>query len=156
MKSLATHAALWATLLLSGCNGVDFKTWVAETGKLKTASLDQAKTVPYRQDQHKAFKAYFSQLGGMALTLKDDTKLKEGFNEAFGKSVPAELCKSILMPRADWVEISRNCQKNEFFLCAEEVRAYPEMVTALRAGLNPDQQRRFDSADACRSVLGRR
>ncbi len=137
----------------AGCKkGEDIQAWFEGTGKLKTEALEQAQVLPYRTEQHQALKGYFGQLGGMALSLKDDEKLRTRFNKAFGLAKPAEVCASVLMERREWSSIVRNCRKNAFFLCAEEVRAYPDIVTALREGLAPDQRKRFDDTEACRAA----
>ncbi|MCC7442687.1 MAG: hypothetical protein IT285_13715 [Bdellovibrionales bacterium] len=154
-RPLSAVLLLGATLVCaSGCKkSEDIQAWFEATGKLKTDAIAQSQNVPYRLEQHQALKGYFAQLAGMALSLKDDEKLRNRFNKAFSQSKPAEVCAAVLMERREWSGIVRNCRKNDFFLCAEEVRAYPEMVTALHEGLASDQRKRFDETEACRAAL---
>lgn len=139
---------------VSGCDdSQDMKNWMENTEKLKIAARAASQMVPYRTEQHKALKGYFSELGNMALALKNDSKLTERFNAAISQMEMGKLCARVFIPRAEWNPIMGSCTRNRFFLCAEEVRAYPDFVAAFRARLTSEHQRRFDQAEACQRTL---
>jgi hypothetical protein len=151
----ATAVAMFALVAMgvSGCDDSrDIQNWVENTGKLRSAMENQLPNVPYRGPQHAAFKAYFAELNQMALALKNDEKLRGRFNEEVAAADLNATCRMALVHRARWDQLMRNCAKNRFFLCAEEVRAHPEMIKGLRAVLRPDLQRKFDQAPGCQDA----
>lgn len=139
---------------ISGCDeSKDIQNWVDNTAKLRGSAEDQLPNTPYRRPQHEAFKTYFSELNQMALALKNDEKLRSRFNEAAAQGDLNVVCRKALMSRVRWTALMQNCTKNRFFLCAEEVRAFPQLVRGLRAVLRTDLQRKFDQAQACQNAL---
>ncbi len=145
---------LLALITLSGCepNG-NFQSRLTEATRLREEASRQSETVPYRDEQHRALKAYFTELNLMALALKEDSRLVERYNQALRASELGELCTKVFFTKASWKAIMERCTQSDFFLCAEEVRAYPLVVTALRELLAADVQGPFDQAEACRAVL---
>lgn len=142
-----------ATLSLgvSSCDdSLDLKNWMDNTEKLKVEAQNQSKITPYAGPQHKALKDYFSELANISLALKNDAKYAERFNAAIAQADINAVCRKVLMQKEWWSYIMGRCTKNNFFLCAEEVRAYPDLIRALRAALRPELQRKFDEAPGCR------
>lgn len=153
---LLVGIVLAATLSLgaSSCDdNMDLKNWLDNTEKLKVEAQNQAKVKPYAGPQYKAMKDYFSELANMSLALKNDAKYAERFNGAIAKNDINAVCGKVLMQKDWWTYIMSRCTKNNFFLCAEEVRAYPDIVSAMRGRLVPEQQNRFDKAPLCKSAL---
>lgn len=139
---------------VSGCDeSEDIKNWVENTNKLRATAKQQGDIVPYRQDQFKALKAYFVELNQMALALKNDSKFAERFNKGVANADLKETCPKVFLTRSEWQAMVERCTRNNFFLCAEEVRAYPEMVSTIRGKLVSEQQKRFDQTPACKAAL---
>ncbi len=158
-KFMALTTALIGCLFLftgiSGCNdeSVDIEHWVDNVGILKNTAERESQKIPYRMPQHQALKNYFLELANFALALKKDAGLAKRFNGAAAKADLQKICSKMFFDRTDWREIMRNCKKNRFFLCSEEVRAYPNMVSSLRASLDAERQKKFDQARACSDAL---
>lgn len=131
----------------------DIENWVENTNKLRLAARQQSDKVPYRQEQFNAFKSYFSELNQMALALRNDVQFGARFNAAILQSDLGATCAKVFMSRNEWQLILDRCTRNNFFLCSDEVRAYPEVTTAIREQLGAEQRRRFDDAKACRAAL---
>lgn len=161
MKSIArSHVLLSLGVLailgtgVDGCDKAqDIQNWFDNTAKLKLTAKKQGDLTPYRQEQFEALKVYFSELNQMALSLKNDSGLKDRFNVAVTQSDLNTVCAKAFLSRADWQLMIQRCTRNNFFLCAEEVRSYPETVTAMRAALAVEQQKRFDEAKSCKEAL---
>ena len=137
-----------AALILSACNPeVGQVPTLDELGRLKQDVLAQAGRVPYRTEQHAAFKAYF---GALARLAAQATSLQSGQTGAFNPS----LCTTALISSAQWSELMQRCTRNRFFVCSEEVRAYPELIAALRSVLSGESARRFDSDPVCAALPG--
>jgi hypothetical protein len=150
-KMRVTVIVLFSALstLLAGCENEDIRAWRDETKALRITAEREIPSAPYRREEHLAFKAYFASLGTMALSLRQDAGKPERFNEAASREGIGRLCQDVFMNEASWQRLMEGCTKNRFFLCAEEVRAYPSFVRALRERLRPELQRRFDEAPLC-------
>lgn len=150
---LVTLFAL-TSIAISGCDeNKDMKSWADDTARLRGAAEEQIPNTPYRKQQHVAFKAYYSELGQMALALRNDETLRARFNQVVSQNDMNALCKKIFSDRDLWNKLVQSCTKNRFFLCAEEVRAYPDFVRGIRAALLPELQRKFDQSGTCKSDL---
>lgn len=156
VTAIALLSCFCFSLLLVGCENEDIQSWRNETKRLRERAEHQIFSEPYRRGQHMAFKSYFTSLGAMALSLRQDSGKRQRFNEAASRSGFTSLCQDLFMSEALWQRLMVSCTKNRFFLCAEEVRAYPSFVRALRDGLRPDLQRRFDHASQCVTPRNRR
>ena len=145
---------LLLAFFVSGCNEKEaVENWIKNTDTLRTNAKKNAAIVPYRNEQHQILKAYFNEIIQMALAVKKDEKLIEALNEVVAESDLQKICPKILISRREWQAIIKNCTKNRYFLCSEEVRAYPDIVAAVRGLLNADHQSKFDKAEACKSAL---
>lgn len=127
--------------------------------RLKTANLlrmtakQQGEIVPYRQEQFKALKAYFSEMNGFANDLKESSNYSWQFNNAVSWEDMSALCSELFFVKSEWQNIVKRCTRNNFFLCAEEVKTYPETVSAIREMLATKQQKRFDETPSCQAVF---
>ena len=141
-------------LSLSGCESQGIQTWVESTNELRLNAQKQGEVVPYRREQFEALKSYFGTIGEMALSLKNDEDLARRFNRAIAKSDLNDTCAKVFIARDEWEVMVERCTRNDFFLCAEEVRAYPEMVESLRGSLYEAQKIRFDATPSCMVASG--
>jgi hypothetical protein len=135
-------------------NSEAIKNWIENTNQLQIKVRAQSEIVPYRQEQHRALKEYFTELVNVALAMKNDPTFAEQFNSVAAKADLNEICRKVLINRAsEWASMMQRCTRNAYFLCAEEVRAYPDIIAAIREKLLPEQQKRFDEATSCKASL---
>ena len=142
------------TVFLVGCNErKETEKWITSTGENLTAARAQMGGTPYRAEQQNAFKAYFFGLAESVLKLKQDPKHAQSFNKAFRQLDVNAVCDRTLIARSEWAQIARNCMRNRFFVCAEEVRAYPEIMNSFIEHLTPDNKALFEKAPACSRAI---
>ncbi|MGE4234108.1 MAG: hypothetical protein AB7F43_12340 [Bacteriovoracia bacterium] len=152
LKILLLSLVLGFSLL--GCDeSMEPKTWIENTNRFRNSAMYQKDNIPYRATQHQVLKNYFTELGKMALYLKNSESLVEQFNETFEEGNISQICSKLFIKKTDWDSIVNNCTKNRFFLCAEEVRAYSEIISSLRGKLNPGLQRKFNSTESCKTAF---
>ena len=118
-------------LSVSAFGGVKPQEWVQEA----RATLTDAKVVvaeaPFREAQHIKLKAYFSTISELAEVLMTDEKQAKKISDYFRKAKDVELCSQLFMERSEWEQIVKGCQRNSFFVCSEEVQAYPNQIEVL-------------------------
>lgn len=159
MKHFRVTSAVFGVILTSflsmGCGqeGANIQSWLSSAAKFKTKAEKESPKLPYRNRQHQAFKSYFAEIEKMALTLKADKGLAAKLSGAMERSDLGKICSQIFITKDAWRDLVRGCTKNRFFLCSEEVRAYPNMVSAMKESLNGKQQKRFDQTATCRNAL---
>ncbi len=142
------------SVIVSGCDEKkETQKWVDKVAPLKAEVFKQMDTQPYRATQHQAFKAYFAEIADLALKLNEDEKLKKELNKFVSRIDVSQVCSKALISQADWKALNSRCTKGRLYVCAEEVRAYGEIVSAVRTKLDATQQRRFDEASSCALVL---
>jgi hypothetical protein len=141
----------------SGCVSKDFGRWVENVDQLRKTALEKVPTdgsqAKLSQDRQLAFKAYFSALAVQAYSLKDDPSKAKDLDSAFASMDVKTVCAKTLITRTDWLRFEKACTKNGFFLCAEEVQAYPEIVASVRSQLHGESLAKFDAEPACKGAL---
>ena len=142
-----------ALALLLGCDSKsELEKWMNSVAPLKTVALQQAS--PYRRSEHEKLKAYFEAIAKKAYELKAESKAAEQLQKDFLQAPSAkEVCEKVLISRWAWEQLQSHCHKNEFFLCAEEVRAYPDAVTVIKNSLNGESLKRFETEPSCSQAL---
>ncbi|OGQ13651.1 MAG: hypothetical protein A3B70_07880 [Deltaproteobacteria bacterium RIFCSPHIGHO2_02_FULL_40_11] len=120
---------------------------------LKIALQEEKDHTPYGQTQHETLKAYFSEINQMVLQLKNEEKYVNPLNSFIEKNNLEELCSKTLILKETWEDIMQNCTRNRFFLCAEEVRSYPDILLGFKNHLNAKNQETFDKTPACKDSL---
>jgi hypothetical protein len=106
---------------------------------------------PYKEEQHLAIEAYFRGLTQFALDVKDYSNSSKRFNNAVSRMGVDTFCSKVFLDKKRWDDLVTNCTKNNFFLCAEEVRALPEIKASLKNSLWEALKKAFDSASTCKS-----
>ena len=158
MRKAGCLSGLFTCLaLLSGVSGCDdaqdIQNWVENTNKLRISAKQQGDIEPYRQEQFKALKAYFAELNQMALALRNDAKLSERFNNAVSHADLKVTCGKVFLTKLEWQLMVDRCTRNNFFLCAEEVKSYGDVVAAIRGYLSAEMKQKFDGTPACAAAL---
>ncbi|MBI3019426.1 MAG: hypothetical protein HYY61_06005 [Deltaproteobacteria bacterium] len=131
----------------------DIQKWIQKIEQRKISAQEERDHTPYGQKQQETLKAYFSEINQMVMTLKNEEKYVKPLNAVIEKNDLATLCSKILLLKEEWQTIMRHCTRNRFFLCAEEVRSYPQILSALKTTLNPKNQNQFDITPACKDSL---
>jgi len=126
----------------------EFQKTVKRIEKLKIEAEVRIEKVPYRVEEHSIFRNYFSQINEWIVSLWDDTDSLESFHEWAEDKNISLLC-SALLSKEKWITLKEHCTHNTFFLCAEEVKSYPETVLALKSLLEKETQRIFDQNPNC-------
>lgn len=105
--------------------------------------------VPYGQEQHTAIESYFKKLNVFALNIKDYSNTSKAFNNYVGRYGAETFCKKSFLDSKRWSDLTANCTKNGFFLCAEEVRGFSAMKKSLKDSLRDDLKKSFDASRFC-------
>lgn len=154
-KRIQLFLSLIVLPIIIGCESErDFMNWIAKTDGYRIEALKQSEVVPYRREQFVALKSYFKEINLLAISLKDDDRRTKKLNKVLKKKNLDEICAQILMDINDWRLITKRCSKNNFFLCSEEVRSYPEAILVIKKLLSQDLQKRFYQFGSCRRSLG--
>jgi hypothetical protein len=141
-------------LVVAGCKeGKELNAWVEATEKFKVKAQDATAVMPYRAEQQEAFKAYFSQVTEMANRLKDDSAFSDKFSKLASTSDLSMVCGKVFLPKTEWSVIVERCTRNGFFLCAEEVKSYGDVVTVIRSYLSTEMKQRFDGTPTCAAAI---
>ncbi|MBI2645913.1 MAG: hypothetical protein HYW85_02620 [Deltaproteobacteria bacterium] len=140
--------------LFVACNEEEeIQKWIQKIEQLKLDAQEVRNQTPYGQKQQETLKAYFSEINQMVITLKKEDKYVKPLNSFIEKNELATLCPRILILKDEWQIMMKNCMRNRFFLCAEEVKSYPEILLALKQFLNSKNQNQFDTTAACKDSL---
>ncbi|MBY0471444.1 hypothetical protein K2X30_09775 [bacterium] len=155
-KVLGIAMCLFTFIGMAGCNdGQEIKDLIQNTNRLQIQMRSQASIVPYRLEQHQVLKEYFAEIANLALSLKRNSKFAETFNAMALNENLNDICGKVLISKSkEWAGVIQQCTRNGYFLCAEEVRAYPEIVSTIREKLNMELQKKFDQAEQCRMASG--
>lgn len=126
--------------------------WMNRLQAARVEVQKQFRNAPYRGEQYQALKGYFGLLAEVAGEARRDEASAKALASALTKDGVERFCTELLISTADWREMMARCSQNRFFLCAEEVRAYPEVVAAIRDVLPKEAQEQFDQSVACRDT----
>lgn len=104
---------------------------------------------PYKAEEHKAIKAYFTALESLNQDLSTYPKYKKNFNSKVRALGVETVCKEIILEKTQWNELVNNCTRNNFFLCAEDVKLYSDLKKNLVAQLDADLKTVFEQTPQC-------
>lgn len=104
---------------------------------------------PFLKAEHDIFKKYFVALDSFIGDIKASQKLTRRYHNHVSSIGIKTFCKDLFLDLPRWNDLVRNCTKNRFFLCAEEVRAFDVYKTGLRDLLTAEQQELFKKEPAC-------
>lgn len=106
-------------------------------------------TVPYRNPEHLVIKNYFESLKEETAALAKEPKRLKRLNTYLLTLDPATLCSDLFIDQGSWETVVKNCTKNRFFLCSEEVKNYSELKSSFQSVLNNENQGRFKATPEC-------
>jgi replicative superfamily II helicase len=84
------------------------------------------------------------------LLLKEEKEIRKEFIETIKKTKMDELCSKVFISKSQWRKIMMGCTRDYFFLCSEEIKAFPDIVLTLKEFLPSPQQQAFIQSEACR------
>ncbi|HAR44187.1 MAG TPA: hypothetical protein DCS07_16405 [Bdellovibrionales bacterium] len=148
---------VWQLLILSMLSACEtrssFDEWFLVVEEQKAVVDKQMNNTPYKKEQQEDLKSYFTTISNFAASLSSDESVRKAVNKRLLKEDMGSVCKRGLVAKADWQQIVKNCTKNQFFLCAEEVRKYEANIAAIRAQLQPSLQELVVSVPDCKIVF---
>lgn len=127
----------------------DVKSRSEELSQLRSSLEAIIDRQPYKVEEHSAIKEYFSELTLFVADLESYPKYKKRFNQFLRSSGVEKFCGSILLDKSRWEALIKNCTKNNFFLCSEDVREYPTQKHSLAAVLDNDLKTQYLSIEKC-------
>lgn len=126
---------------------------VIENLELKRKAVESViDKAPYNDNQHLAIEGYFKGLNQFALDVKDYSNTNKRFNNVVSKIGIESFCSKVFLDKKRWEDLVRNCTQNNFFLCAEEVRALPDIKASLKNSLWETYKKAYDSAKTCKGL----
>src|SRR5690606_21097415 len=123
---------------------IDFSRWLDVTTQMKSEVEQSASgNRSLTQDEFNASKRYFARLNSFALYIAKDAGTRSALNSALQGQGAARVCESAFVSKSDWNELNKKCLKNGFYVCAEEVRAYPDSIGAIEVQLTDTSKNRL-------------
>lgn len=105
---------------------------------------------PYKAAEHTKIKAYFAELDSFNQDLNDYPKYLRRFNQYLRNNGVDSFCKSTRLDQKRWNDLIKNCTKNSFFLCTDDVKNYPAMKLALFNLLEDDNKSEMTKSASCK------
>lgn len=104
----------------------------------------------YSEEEHKTIKSYFNALNSFEKDLSDYPRYRNRFNN-YLRSVKVEnFCASVLLDAARWKSLVKNCTKNDFFLCSDDVMTFSDAKKKLSEMLDTDLKTEFEKSQKCK------
>ena len=105
---------------------------------------------PYYGEEHSTIKKYFSELQELNEDLENSRRYLRRFNDYIRDVGVETFCNEALLEQEKWTQLIKNCTKNNFFLCAEEVKLYPNIKGVLMNLLEEDVKKQMLGASSCK------
>lgn len=104
---------------------------------------------PYKEEEHKAIKNYFSKLNSMNEDLSTYPKYRKSLNSKVRSMGVEGFCKEIVLEKQRWNDLIKNCTRNNFFLCSEDVNDFAGIKAKLSSQLDSDLKSKFEQTSIC-------
>ena len=86
---------------------------------------------PYYGEEHATIKRYFTELQILIDELEENSRSLKRFNEYLREVGTVDFCSKALLENDRWSLLVKKCTKNNFFLCSEEVKLFPNLKKVL-------------------------
>lgn len=147
MKHLITFIFLTISV---GCFGQENAESRTEKLSVKKSELEAIlNNKPYKAEEHTKIKAYFAELGSFVEDLQLYSKYRRRFNQFLRNAGVETFCQTAYLEKKSWDELVRNCTKNNFFLCTEEVKTYSEQKAAMKELAESDIKSQLETLPDC-------
>lgn len=105
---------------------------------------------PYYGEEHTTIKKYFTELQKLNEDLENSRRYLRRFNDYIRDIGVETFCNEALLEQEKWTQLIKNCSKNNFFLCSEEVKLYPNIKGVLVNLLEEDVKKQMLGANSCK------
>ena|SRR3990167_5332338 len=105
---------------------------------------------PYKQEQHEAIKGYFVDLKDFFKELDESRRLKQRFNNLLSEEGQMkDFCTKVLIDSETHIALKKNCTRNRFFLCSEEVNSFEEYKKSISTMMDEENLSEFTRTIEC-------
>lgn len=147
MKYLITFLILTFSMTCFGQENAESRTEKLSVMKSDLEAI--LNTKPYKADEHTKIKAYFAELGSFIEDLQSSSRYKKRFNRFLRNTGVETFCQAAYLEKKIWSELVGNCTMNNFFLCTEEVKIYPEKKAAMKELVDNEYKTQLETLPAC-------
>lgn len=98
-------------------------------------------------------KNYFSSIKTLTYTISSDSKIQKYFHKKFNKYFNAKTCNNSLINNNVFQIILQKCYVNNFYICAEEVKFYKNILISLRKILSKEELALITKDEPCNNKL---
>lgn len=147
MKILITLSFLFMSL---GCFGQENAESRTERLSLMKSELEAIlNNKPYKTEEHTKIKAYFVELESLIKDLQLNSRYRRRFDRFLENKGVEAFCQAAYLEKTVWNDLIRNCTMNNFFLCTEEVKIYPEKKAAMKEIVSSEIKVQLENLPAC-------
>jgi len=127
----------------------DIGTRITEISKARVEVESVLDKRPYKEEEHKAIKNYFSDLASLNEDLSAYQKYRKSFNNKIRSLGIEVFCKEIILEKQRWNDLIKNCTRNSFFLCSEDVNDFTAIKAKMAVQLDSDLKTSFEKSPSC-------
>ena len=105
------------------------------------------------EENQKLIKDYFSSIKVLVYEFKNNSKMKKYFHKKFDKFFNSQLCSSTVLDETIYESLMKKCSASGFFICAEEVRDYRDLLNSVKQLLSKKELESITSDEICKNKL---
>ena len=105
------------------------------------------------EENQKLLVSYFGYTKKLLFKIQNDKKMRKYINKRFFKYFESSICKDTLISKSFYDEIMDECTVNRFFICADEVQYFEEMISKLYSNLTQIEKDKINSEPICKELI---
>lgn len=150
MKNIVAIALMG--LILTSCK---YSNEFSKLKNLKTTknALMSSSDFELNEENQKLLAEYFGYTKSLLFKLQNDRKMKKYIHKRFSKYFDNSICKNVLISKVFYDEIMNECTVNGFFVCADEVQYFEEMILKLYSNLTEFEKDKINSELVCKELI---
>lgn len=150
MKNLIIVAFMG--LMLTSCKYSDE---LSKLKNLKTTkdTLMASGNFELNEETQKLLVEYFGYTKSLLFKIQNDKKMRKYIHKRFSKYFESSICKDTLVSKSFYDEIMDECTVNSFFICADEVQYFEEMLKKLYQNLTEAEKTKINSEQTCKGLI---
>jgi hypothetical protein len=117
--------------------------------KIKVESIESQ----LNQNNHLILKKYFSQIKNTVLEVQRSTRMQKYIHKYFNSYYDEKFCDEVLLDDVKYMEILKKCYINGFYICAEEVKYYKQILIVVKKLLTEKELGKIRENKICYSKL---
>ncbi len=143
---------IFIVLTLVSCryNGDYSKLLSLKDDKIEVESILDEELNPENQLK---LKNYFNKISELIYVLKNNSKLSKYFHRNFFKYYKTSLCEQVVLSKSSYKSVLDKCTVNQFYICAEEVRHYKELLKELKKSFTENELNTLKEEESCKELL---